>query len=752
MKRHGWKGGVGLAVLGLVLWFASRSAPGSTAPGSQGPSPNSRARPLLQALFQSEPPASGDTSLRIRGIVRGARGPVAGARVLASAVVAGESLSELPCRDKADEDDKVPLLDCYSALRLSTLVTQRTGEAPVLARATSEEDGSFLLEGLKPGRYALWVESPEGMGLRRDVAAGEEGVELWVGEGVRVSGLVRNEEKGPVVGALVTAIFTAHSRFFETVTDSTGRYSLGPLPRGEYVLLVSKEGLLPAQVTFTAYARELERTFVLYRPRRLSGRVVSAGAPVAGASVSTSWLEEDAELEVRTDAAGRFSLEGLAPWKSYVLVATHAGQWASTHADFDAEGDSPEYLAERTDITLELEPIVEVTGVVRDATGRPIAGAAVELSELDEEEGEEGLEGEDGEALSLSTPVASGWTDAEGRYHLGPARPGRLRLDVGAEGPWENAHHVASFQAGTSTVDFVLERIEGEEAVEEVAEVAEPEDPGEPRPRVVGEVVDELGAPVSQAEVGLWSEGSNWRGRQLDHERTDTRGHFSFEVSEGRYRLAAEFAQDDVTHTVSQVVELGPGETRVQLRFAPGHVLSGIVVDPRGQPMEGARVELRSTLRPQVFHHGRRMWASRGGQVTGPDGRFTLQSVSGEHLELAVTKLDYVLACAEQEDGRIARPVKPGEREVRLVLLRTAAVHGRFVQKDGSPITTFIVNDEGGGWDGRFSVPIRCTGTLQLELIAGDEVQVPGVRRVRRSVAVREEVDLDLGDIVLDGT
>ena len=77
---------------------------------------------------------------------------------------------------------------------------------------------------------------------------------------------------------------------------------------------------------------------------------------------------------------------------------------------------------------------------------------------------------------------------------------------------------------------------------------------------------------------------------------------------------------------------------------------------------------------------------------------------------------------------------------------------GQFVREDGSPIESFAVNDR--GWhdgDGRFSVPIRCTGTLELELIAADDVQVPGSRRVRRSVAVREEVDLDVGPILLGG-
>jgi len=740
MKRHGWKWGAVLGVLGLVLWFASQGAPEASSAGGQGASRESSAGAgtMLRAFFQSTAPDTGDPASRIRGHVRDADGPVAGARVLASAVVAGESLSELPC---AEEGSEVSALACDGVSKLAGLVTQRSGEVPVVARALSGEDGSFSLEGLKAGRYWLWVESPEGAAVRQDVAAGAEGVELLLGAGVRVSGRVSDEEKAPVAGALVTAIFTAHSRFFETVTDATGHFRHGPLPRGEYVLLVSKEGLLPQKQEFTGYAREVERKFLLFRPRRASGQVLAAGAPVAGARVSAVSDEHGGELEVLSDAAGRFSLEALDPFRSYELIATHGGLWASTRVGFATEDEPPRFLAERTDLTLELEPIVEVTGIIRDEAGRPVEGVLVELSERD---------GED------FNGVASGWTDEEGRYRVGPARPGPLRVEASADhGEFTEQRHEASFKEGTHTVDFVLKLLDGEEEEEEEAEAeAEAELPPErPLSSVLGEVVDELGAPVPHAEVNLWAEDVKGRWSAFHSTETNAKGHFSFETTSGRrYRVVAEFAQEDVVHTASRMVELGKEDVHVQLRFEPGHVLSGVVVDSRGQPLEGARVALRSALRRERYHHGRRIVSVGPGQVTGPDGRFSFQSVAGEQLELFVWKMDYVLPCAQREDGRISLTVKPEDRELRVVLVRTASAHGRFVEKDGTPVTTFVVNDE--PWhdpQGHFSVPIRCTGTLQLELTAADDGPVSGSRSVRHSVAVREEVDSDVGTIVLDG-
>ncbi len=489
-------------MLALVLWFASRGAPEASSAGGQGASRESSASAgtRLRALFQSAAPDAGDPASRIRGHVRDADGPVAGARVLASAVVAGESLSTLPC---AEKDSAVSALACDGVSKLAGLVTQRSGEVPVVARALSGEDGSFSLEGLKAGRYWLWVESAEGAAVRQEVAAGDEGVELLLGAGVRVSGRVSDEEKAPVAGALVTAIFMAHSRFFETVTDATGHFRLGPLPRGEYVLLVSKQGLLPQKVEFTGYAREVERKFLLFRPRRAAGQVVAAGAPVAGARVSTWAHEHGAELEVLSDAAGRFSLEGLDPLRSYEFIATQGTLWASTRVDFDTRDEPPRFLAERTDLTLELEPIVEVTGIIRDEAGRPLQGVRVELSERDGEE----LNG-----------VSSGWTDEEGRYRVGPARPGPLLVEVSAdEGGFADESHAASFEAGTHTVDFVLEPLEGEEDAEAEAEL--PPDP--PLPSVLGEVVDELGAPVPHAEVNLWAEDAKGRWSAFQSEATD---------------------------------------------------------------------------------------------------------------------------------------------------------------------------------------------------------------------------------------
>jgi hypothetical protein len=261
---------------------------------------------------------------------------------------------------------------------------------------------------------------------------------------------------------------------------------------------------------------------------------------------------------------------------------------------------------------------------------------------------------------------------------------------------------------------------------------------------VRGEVVDETGLPLPGVEVSIWAEEPRDPKHQLDYGHTGVDGRFSFPApSEGRYRLAAEFFMGDITETASQRVEVGPRGASVQVRLGGGHEFSGVVVDARGQPMEGVDVEVLSTLHAELL----RCAGPAGGRKTGPDGRFRFQRVSGESLVLKVKKEGYVLQCMGEERRELF-PLTPEAREVRVVLVKRAFVYGRIVQEDGSPVIAYTLNgSRRAQTEGRFEWPIRCTGSLTLEVSAPD--LLPGAVPVRRTVSVQEEVKLDLGTLVI---
>jgi uncharacterized GH25 family protein len=709
--------------------------------------------------------------------------------VLASAPVAGESLSVLRCDD---DGYNRPLLDCQwgsQREQLLTLVAQRQGETPVLARAVTAKDGTFSLEGLEAGPYSLWVESAEGTGLQHDVAAGDEGLELMLGAGVRLSGTVTDDGMTPVPGALVTAIFKAHSRFFEAVTDDRGHFRLGPIPPGDYMMLITREGLASWSGDFTGYMSEVEKRFTLQRPKRLSGRVLRGGVPVSGAEVLCQRLVDFPvpALVTTTDAAGRFSFEGLDP-EVHELIATHGGEGAMKWVYFE------ERQREHTDITLELVPAAYVRGRVLNDERQPIQGArvAVEWERKDMKEGEvEGVsEGSRTSAL----------TDEEGRYRLGPLVPGLVSMSVNAKG-YAMIRRQQESLVEERTVDFNLARVAliegvlvdasgqpvtdeplslrslepgdyphlvpatsdaegrfslgaprpgryklqagGRKVKEQEVEVLAPSSPrlvADYLPSVEVEVVDEAGMPLPDVSLGLWpaTAAEDVKAR-VGWGYTNLRGRSVVTApTPGRYRLAAELARDDFIRLASEWVELGETPARVRLRFEAGQELSGSVVDSRGQPIPEALIRLESPLDVQVEGCG----SPPRGTSTGSDGRFVFRQLSGERFVLKVFKGHYELSPSHGGKGHLQ--VTPGMKDLRLVLDRKVFIQGQLLRADGSPIPRFQVNgvrveDE----EGSFAMMLPGEETLRLQLSA------PGFKPVWRTVAAWDVEEVDLGRITL---
>ncbi|OJT20057.1 hypothetical protein BO221_33250 [Archangium sp. Cb G35] len=760
---------------------------------AEAPTPPS----VFSARFVAVPPAVTAPPrevLSIRGTVRGDRGPVAGATVLASRTVEGESLTGLPCveglgRMRGDYSTR----DCVTWQRAEVLVAQRQGEARILAQALSTQDGAFFLDGLEAGSYSLWVESPEGVGLLRDVAVGQEGVEVVLGAGSRLSGSVTDEQRMPVEGARVIAVFTAHSRFFETLTDAQGRYFLGPLPRGEYVLVASHQGTMSRATPLRLHPPDVRQSLPLLAPRTLAGRVLNPeGVPVAGAEVSLGRMDE---RRVFTDERGHFSFEGLTTTLAYQVTAHHGGLMGTQGVFFRSpqEDDTPSPLSK--EITVKLgTALAELEGVVRDERGQPVAEAVIKL-------------------YARSGCMSSAYlakTDARGVYHFGPLSPTRVSLSVSSPDGRLFASHEETLSAGTRTLDLTLEfvpRVEGilvdarGQPVEgehlslltrpgELAwSISDKSGPGgrfslrafrpgplllrvgpdsdddsshqgvwsqevpvpaadlrvviSRRPTVEGELVDEAGQPVAQALVSLWpSEASS--NLELESGTTDARGRFSLIAPRpGRYRVSAELEDNSFAHATARVVEVGPEGAQVRLRFDAGHALSGIVVDLQGRPVPGAIVGFQSEHRSR--RHSRREPEVHA--TTGPDGRFTFDSVSGDPAVLSVETEDFLLAEPLREDRPEWMRLAPSAREVRIVLARKAKLRARLVRADGSAVTDFTVNgEEMYDEQGLLEWPIVRTGSLALE-ISIDEGERSAA--VKRTVFVRQEEEQDLGVITL---
>ncbi|MBZ4417474.1 carboxypeptidase-like regulatory domain-containing protein [Myxococcus sp. RHSTA-1-4] len=737
--------------------------------------------------------------LSIRGTVVDSRGaPVAGVYVSASSPEPGQTLSELPCpegsqedyedpRDPRIRDRKLPMCMNKASHLVMELVGAREGEAPIQAETTTGADGTFVLEGLPAGPQALWALGEHGAMAHSGIPAGSEGVELVLDEGFLLSSTVMGEG-APLAGASVTLLSIEPTRFFDTTTGTDGTFRFGPLPRGSYFVFAAKDGWLPALTPFDSEG------VTLHRPSRLSGRVLSNGAPVPGAEVLMAPGEAipgDDARRLTADAEGRFSV--VLPAIAHTFSASLDGRYALAQV---AAGTAwPE-------VVLELGSAPCVEGTVSDDSGRPVAGASVLMYP----------------PRTYDTKLRT-VTGADGHYRLGPVEPGTWALTAEAPGYLDLPQaEELELGPGSGRVDLTLERAvsvtgrvtdaegrplagiqlefvrplaydsvdldepqEGTWTDEDGRFVVDAPEPGDyridvlyaplleasfpvrapsrdvhltlrPGASVEGTVVDARGLPLE----GFYVEPQDPEGEEdLELRRgahTDAKGRFHLRgVKPGRYLLLASRETSGLTLRASLLVELAEGvRTDVELRMAPERMLSGVVVDGSGQPVEGAFVRVRppqadAPVWKREGRHGRH--GPPKGVETGPDGRFTLRGLTEAEYDVSAWKPGHLLAPERstggtpRAEGHLLR-IGADTAEVRLVLARKDHIVGRLVDPGGAPVTSFQVNrlpveDPGGA----FAVPRDAMGDEPLVF----EADGLSPRVLRRESREGSDGDLDLG-------
>ena len=778
-----------LLAVGLVVHQRPRSEP--SRPVSASGSGSTGARPGRLGVAPTPPPSG---ALRIQGVVLDDRGPVAGVRVSASRPEAGQTLSELPCPPDVGpfpSDEPKSLPDCVEVATslILELTGAREGEAPVYAEAVTAGDGTFVLEGLPPGSFTLWASSEQGAGSRAGVPAGVEGVELRLGDGLTLEGLVLGEG-APLPEARITVIHAGHTRFFDARTDADGRFRIGPLPLSPYLLAISADGWMPGLFT-SAGLEDSGGGLELVRPRRLTGRVLSGGAPVPGVEVllEPRFRPMGVVRRVKTDAEGRFLFESLSP-QACRLTVEEAGRSALAHLE-PAEGESwPE-------VVLELGETFFVEGTVRDEAGHPVPGAQVGATWVDRSQ----LDQEEPDPWDQRTR-----TGPDGRYRLGPVKPGLYVFSIAVERyrVGEGSQH--EVERGMGPMDFTLERaslVEGTVVDTDGQPLPHLElsllRPGRPNPRhgnlaasgrsdaegrfvlvapgagpylldiqdeavlpgqqlqvqapsegvrvvlrrggsVSGTFTDHQGIPVPEGVVSSWDLGE--KGGAVRTGRVDQTGRFLLRgVAPGRYMVEALQLTASVERSTAVPVEVKDGEqVEVSLQLEVGRTLAGVVVDGSGQPVAGAFINASPSSAPA--------WQRAGEEVavvvqempmdvrSGPDGRFTLSHLGAQAYDVSVRKEGY------RRPGGEAVRVGAGSSAVRIVLDRLGSIRGRLVGPTGAPITRFRVNGklqtEPGG---AFAVLFEKSGTEALAISA------PEMAPMLRSVPVRDGIDVDLGEL-----
>lgn len=564
----------------------------------------------------------------------------------------------------------------------------------------------------------------------------------------------------------------------EVKTDARGNFSIDA-PRGTSAVRVqiSKDGYAPAGAWA---APDLDLAGILLRAAPMERGVVRDGAePLAGAVVRYV-SAEGAEWIARTDEEGRYTVPAPGVWARHVTV-------------FSPDGYVWEESAGRNALAIDrrLRRGTDLTGRLLAADGRtPVAGAEIRLDGaiVGATDGNGGFRiaappagwslvefitdeawasrpssaGTDLSSLRLGAPSRMTGTLISGRDAVAGARitvlpdlggvffSARAQIDAisDARGRFSIAHlppgryRVLAHHPLYSVESAAVELQPGEVIDKEISAAA--------LPLVTGFVVDAEGRAVAGAEVrplvdaptriammrsvgsdGTWSAGD---------------GRFAVRTLPPDVPVELEARKRGLPPASTEPLKLSAGQIRTGLRIViePGYEVSGRVVDPEGNPIEGATVaaeESRSEGGRSILILGSES-TEQDGVRTDADGNFVLQigegrwdvSASGSEWARAVRRgievdrpldgIELTLQPAVSVRGRVVRTESGG----------IAGANVTFMAREGGPRSTITAPD------GSFEITGLTPGSSMLMIDKPDEM----LREMRMVTAPAEDLLIEI--------
>ncbi len=281
----------------------------------------------------------------------------------------------------------------------------------------SDQNGTFRLTGLEPGRYNLTARSPGyadgGPDEPIEVGGGgsPDGIEIVLEPGASIVGIVTG--LSPADLAQVEVQVRRGPRWRSTKPESDGRFSVDSIAPGTWQV-IARKGDPPAwrtverSVTLEPGATEAYVELPYERGLRLTGQVLDAGEPLIGGSVRAYPVGGGQGQTANIDNLGRFELEGLEPGAYQLTISRPLGggmEYRSVDLQADLEG-----------LQLDLEPATAtLAGVIVDArTGQPIDFAQVTAADA----ATIAALARAGDTAPLVTSASASFSLNEGRFEL----------------------------------------------------------------------------------------------------------------------------------------------------------------------------------------------------------------------------------------------------------------------------------------------------------------------------------------------
>lgn len=610
--------------------------------------------------------------------------------------------------------------------------------------ATTDKDGSYVIEGVAEGGYTIRVShathyhpeilqaakplGEEGAsnapaaappapgfmppGSRRsrfgsaeltfvmDAQGGELRRDLGLRLGATVSGTVQGPE-GPVSGAMIRVmaglgnnrVNQGRFRSDPVVSDEEGRFTYGGLPPGAgYVFAASKSELVGERSEPTDVGgKDAVDALVLklITGAVVRGRVVDeAGDPVPGKmlwfwnqSGRNTWVTSG-NTSATSGADGTFELKGLAPG-TYNHMVQSAGMMQTALA-------GPK----------DLEP-----GEVREGLEVVLKGGPAK-SEGDYKVRLLDKEGKPLRHKQILVAVKSGGSHMQTIAQSNGRGVAKVE-NYNAEGTVD-----LQIQAGGPSWTSVAKDLELEDGVIKDVEVEIPE----PK-RITGLVLDPAGDPVPLFRAGLQTKGMGPRameaamladasgeiiqyssGRGMNMSTQGVNGRFVLQVQgDGPWTIVVSGARDRAGRPVGLAKLERKIETvsdqPITFQLAKGETIEGRVTDSRGRPVAGVQLS-----------------TDQAEDVTDKDGVFAIGGAEGKtQLRIVVPK------------GFVQKPamqVEPGKR-LDIELIEGLAIRGKVIKPDGSPGANAHLHaswQKGEGFShGSRSMQTSTDGTFELD-------------------------------------
>ncbi|MBL8724991.1 MAG: carboxypeptidase regulatory-like domain-containing protein [Planctomycetes bacterium] len=381
--------------------------------------------------------------------------------------------------------------------------------------AISDSKGRFRIDGLAAGTFRVTARHPDlakasAKDVRLEAAAPPPDVQIRLGSGGGVEGLVTGRGQRPLADALMVAFSLQTGTVRSHTSDARGHYAIDGLPPGQYLVFKSRlderADNIPLELlsnmrlkATTVKAGKLTRVDVHDESDdgvRVFGTVREGPTPVPRALVTLLGSDRDGILGmgVRSGAAGldgRYELTGIKPGTYALQVTRFLGQPLQSTFEIEVPGDSGEFLF---DIVL---PTSELSGTVVDTRGQVVAGIQVSLaSEQGTASSADGLLG-----LIAQGGFAQARTDGNGAFRLRAVAAGTYRLTAGAprgrRGGGATPVHGEGSLSGI-TVDGIG-NVQGLVVTVPLAG------------RITGLVLDGSGQPVANAEIACVATGTTGR-------------------------------------------------------------------------------------------------------------------------------------------------------------------------------------------------------------------------------------------------